>query len=121
MWARILTRIKNVDFLLVVLPTLCFVVMLSYFTGVPFSLKDTDPFFHLMHGLYSAMWSNIWAPSAWTLLGFVIADIRNARRHASQKLHHIDTIEGLAGQIEALSDKLVELMAGGTTDDNTLE
>ena len=70
---------------------------------------------------WSVSWPNVFAPSAWTLIGFVVADIRNARRHNVQKLHHINTVESLAGQLEVLSDKLVELLQGGTTDDDTIE
>lgn len=80
-----------------------------------------DPTYNMLHVLYSAMWSNMWAPSIWTLLGILIADIRNDRRHKATKIHHVDTIEGLAGQIEDLSDRLAALIRGGTTDDNTVE
>lgn len=97
-----------------------YITVATFVVGMAIMLP-LDPTLHLAHGLYSAMWSNIWAPSAWTLLGFVVADLRNARRHSNQKIHHVDTIEGLAGQIEALSDRLVLLMTGGTTDDDTIQ
>jgi hypothetical protein len=89
---------------------------LSYFIVQPGMLSTVEPALHLLHNLYSAMWSNIWAPSAWTLLGIVIADIRQHRR---QQGHHEDNkavIRDLAGQIKVMSDKLKSL-TGGEDDD----
>lgn len=74
---------------------------------------------HIIHWFnteyWSVSWPNVFAPSFWTLLGFLVADIRNGSRTKQVKLHHIDTVEGLAGQIEALSDKLMTLI--GSSDD----
>lgn len=36
---------------------------------------------HLAHNLYSAMWSNMWAPSIWTLLGIGISHIHQVWLH----------------------------------------
>lgn len=65
---------------------------------------------------WATSWPNIFAPSLYTILGFVVADMRNARRHKAQKLHHVNAVNGLAGQIEELSDRLRALI-GGTDDD----
>lgn len=75
-----------------------------------------DPSLHTIHVLYSAMWSNMWAPSIWTLGGIVVADVRNARRHRVQKDHHTNVVSELAGQIEELSDRLRSLLPGGDND-----
>lgn len=67
--------------------------------------------------LWSPGWANIMMPSIWTLVGILIADVRNARRTKRVKLHPDDAGD-IAGQIEALSDKLVELMGGKHDDDH---
>lgn len=45
----------------------------------------------LLHALYSAMWSNMWAPNVWTLIGiaahFALSQVRHERRHADLKAH----------------------------------
>lgn len=70
--------------------------------------------------LWGPGWANILMPSIWTLLGILVADLRNRKRHNRQKNHVLENnavLNDLAGQIEALSDKLVALM-GGKDDDN---
>lgn len=84
----------------------------AYYTGIPWIPDTVDPLFHLLHNLYSAMWSNMWAPSVWTLLGFVISDIRHTRRSNQVKLHHVDQLSDLAGQVAALSARLESLIGG---------
>ena len=34
-----------------------------------------------LHNLYSAMWSNMWAPSVWTLLGIAVSHIHMVGLH----------------------------------------
>lgn len=68
---------------------------------------------------WGTSWPNIFAPSVYTILGFVVADIRNGHRAKDTKLHHIDTTSDLAGQIADLSDRLVALIGG--SDDNSTE
>lgn len=86
------------------------VLVTAYFTGLPWVPDTVDPVFHLLRKLYSAMWSNMWAPSLWTLLGIVIADIRHEHRATQVKSHHTENINDLSGQIAALSARLGLLM-----------
>jgi len=90
--------------------------IVGYFWGTPFMSNDADPFFHLTHVLYSAMWSNMWAPSIWTLGGFMVADVRNVRRAEKLKVHHTSKVNDLVAQIDGLADRLVELMGGSAND-----
>lgn len=78
-----------------------------------------DPTYNMIHVLYSAMWSNMWAPSIWTLGGILVADIRNERRHKATKDHHAGVIEGLVGQIDGLSDRIKSLIPGGDNDNES--
>lgn len=39
---------------------------------------------HLLAHLYFAMWSNMWAPSMWTLLGIGLSHL-HLRRHVNRK------------------------------------
>lgn len=71
-----------------------------------------DPSLNTLHVLYSAMWSNMWAPSIWTLLGILIADVRNDRRHKATKEHHAGLIDELTGQVSALSGRIKALIGG---------
>lgn len=54
-----------------------------------------------LHHLYSAMWSNMWAPSVWTLAGIGVSHLihhRHAeRRSAEQKAHTTAELERLGG------------------------
>lgn len=75
-------------------------------------LAAIDPSLHTIHNLYSAMWSNIWAPSIWTLLGFAIADFRHAKRMNLMKAHDVHVASSLHGRIDALADKLREVIGG---------
>lgn len=88
-------------------------VLLSFFIDVPVAWADVLHWFNFEY--WSVSWPNIFAPSVWTLLGFIVADIRHDRRMRRERLHP-SSVSELAGQIEALSDKLVELM-GGSDDD----
>lgn len=49
------------------------------------------------HSLYSAMWSNIWAPPGWTLLGLVVSHRAHRKRadaqHEELKQHVTDSLE----------------------------
>lgn len=47
---------------------------------------------HLLHSLYSAMWSNIWAPSAWTLVSVGVSHLALRRLH---KKHHAEQMTAL--------------------------
>lgn len=51
------------------------------------------PLLHLIHNLYSATWSNVWAPSVWTLLGL-------AWHHVSIKQLHQDHHDELMGRVK---------------------
>jgi hypothetical protein len=75
-----------------------------------------EPVLHLAHNLYSAMWSNMWAPSVWTLFGMLVADLRNHRRSQLLKSSHVDTIASLGAQLQVMSDKLNALI-GDSNDD----
>lgn len=101
----------------IIVAALAFVLVVAYFTGIPGVNDNIDPVFHLLHNLYSAMWSNMWAPSVWTLLGFVIADVRHERRTRQLHTVHNDRVTDLAGQIEDLSARLIALI--GASDDSS--
>lgn len=61
---------------------------------------------------WSVSWPNIFAPSFWTLLAVLIADIRHRQRHDLLKSSHEDQMQALARQIKVLSDRLKSLTGG---------
>jgi hypothetical protein len=65
---------------------------------------------------WSVSWPNVFAPSFWTLLGIIIADIRSHRRHKNTFLERDGRIAELTRQVESLSDRLKMLIGGN--DDN---
>lgn len=61
---------------------------------------------------WGTSWPNIFAPSIYTILGFVLADIRNERRAKATRQHHANIASELSGQIEMLSGRVKSLLGG---------
>lgn len=54
-----------------------------------------DAIGHLIGHLYDAMWSNIWAPSAWTLVGIGMS---HAHQVYLQNKHHDEHMQALTNR-----------------------
>lgn len=87
-------------------------LVFTFFVVLGAAWAIIDPSLHTIHLLYSAMWSNMWAPSIWTLAGFFIADFRQARKARMLKDHHFDVTQELAGHVTALTARLKEVIGG---------
>lgn len=62
---------------------------------------------HLLHALYSAMWSNMWAPSIWTLTGMAWSYIKTSGK--ARALHaRIDELHDKHTDLQDKHDKLIE-------------
>lgn len=50
---------------------------------------------YVVDDLYGQMWSNMWAPSIWTLLGIGLSHLHLMKRQTKQHQEHLDAIDKL--------------------------